>query len=73
MNMFLYDYLFTVWEEHFLNVILQNHARFFSSGAIIDFSVLFYLIFLFSFEIISCCWFGEAILRGCKTEKNRIT
>jgi len=60
MNMFLYDYLFTVWEENFLNVILQNHARlllfFFSnkSGAIIEYlSILFYFI-----ECLSCCWFG---------------
>lgn len=61
MNMFLYDYLFTVWEDFsfvflfvFGIVILQNHARllFFSnkSGAIIDFWSLqsFYFSVLFN-------------------------
>jgi len=30
---------------------------------------LFYLNLIFSFDGISCCWFGEAILHGCKKKK----
>lgn len=76
MNMFLYDYLFTVWEDNFLNVILQNHARllFFLTRVVPLLSIclfffmlnfILFFIFLNAFPVVGLV---KLSLSGCKTK-----